>query len=119
MSASNDQENMDFKIVKKVDQLPLPVQIDLQNYPMADSGESYQVGCVSGPEPLPLSRLIFGAVSDDECFVHFESGGFAHLYSGRHYKLIGNKAELVESSYVPEKCENLEQLKQVLAEVTG
>ncbi len=121
MSASNDQENMDFKIVKKVDQLPLPVQIDLQNYPMADSGESYQVGCVSGPEPLPLSRLIFGACSGAgdgaECYVHFESGGFAHLYSVRHYKLSGNKAELVESSYVPEKCETVEQLKQILAAV--
>ncbi len=104
-------------MVSKVDQLPLPVQVDLQDFPMADSGESYQMGCVSGHEPLPLSRLIFGAVADDECYVHFESGGFAHLYSARHYKLNGNKAELVESSYVPEKCDSVEQLKQMLVDV--
>ena len=108
---------MSLKIVDKVEELPLPVQLDLKNFPMADKGEPYQMGCVTGKLPLPLSRLILAAVSENECYVHFESGGFAHTYSARHYKLSGNKAELLESSYVPEKYESVELLKQALSAV--
>jgi len=110
---------MSFKFVDKIDELPLAVQIDLKDFPMADKGQPYQMGCVSGKELLPLSRLLLAAVSSEECYVHFESGGFAHTYSARHYKLSGNKAELKESSYVPEKYETVEKLKQALSAVAG
>lgn len=134
----------DYKMVYKLEELPLAVQNELKPYPMADADGSYQVGCVtSGPEPKPLSRLIFGAISkcgqdsddkqiDDqqindqnktdgkamECYVHFESGGFAHTYSARLYtitSLAANKASLVESSYVPERCSTVDELKALLA----
>ncbi len=118
----------DYKIVYKLEELPLAVQIELKPYPMADADGAYQVGCVtSGPEPKPLSRLIFGAIStaDKEsqaeqidCYVHYESGGFAHTYSARHYSmasLTANKATLVEGTYVPERCANVEELKALLA----
>ena len=143
----------DFAMVYKVEELPLAVQLELKPYPMADADGTYQVGCVtSGPEPKPLSRLIFGAIvhhgqekldqtkevhekdshekdsqekSDKEkgdkiieCYVHFESGGFAHTYSARQYSmtsLTANKATLVESSYVPERCSTVDELKALLA----
>ncbi len=118
----------DYKIVYKLEELPLAVQIELKPYPMADADGAYQVGCVtSGPEPKPLSRLIFGAIStaDKEsqaeqidCYVHYESGGFAHTYSARHFSmasLTANKATLVEGTYVPERCANVEELKALLA----
>ena len=96
------------------------MQIELKPYPMADAEGSYQVGCVtSGLEPKPLSRLIFAALSADgkDCFVHFESGGFAHTYSARHYTMTAataNKATLVEGSYVPNKCATVDELKALL-----
>ena len=130
----------DYKIVYKLEELPLAVQIELKPYPMADADGAYQVGCVtSGPEPKPLSRLIFGAISTAgkenqsekitqgekenqaeqiDCYVHYESGGFAHTYSARHYSmasLTANKATLVEGTYVPERCANVEELKALLA----
>ena len=123
----------DYKMVYKLEELPLAVQIELKPYPMADAAGSYQVGCVtSGPEPKPLSRLIFGAIANSdqqkdgqqkdrekiECFVHFESGGFAHTYSARHFtmtSLTANKASLVEATYVPERCSTVDELKALLA----
>ncbi len=118
----------EYRIVYKLEELPLAVQIELKPYPMADADGAYQVGCVtSGPEPKPLSRLIFGAIStaDKEnqaeqidCYVHYESGGFAHTYSARHYSmtsLTANKATLVEGTYVPERCANVEELKALIA----
>lgn len=126
----------DYKIVYKLEELPLAVQIELKPYPMADADGSYQVGCVtSGPEPKPLSRLIFGAIGqsdpkkDDhetndktlECYVHFESGGFAHTYSARRYSMTSptaNKASLVEGTYVPERCSTVDQLKALLASLS-
>jgi len=124
----------EYRIVYKLEELPLAVQIELKPFPMADADGAYQVGCVtSGPEPKPLSRLIFGAISTAgketqaenenqaeqiDCYVHYESGGFAHTYSARHYSmasLAANKATLVESTYVPERCANVEELKALLA----
>lgn len=118
----------EYRIVYKLEELPLAVQIELKPFPMADADGAYQVGCVtSGPEPKPLSRLIFGAISiagqeiqgeQIDCYVHYESGGFAHTYSARHYSmasLAANKATLVESTYVPERCANVEELKALLA----
>lgn len=121
----------EYKIVYKLEELPLAVQIELKPYPMADADGAYQVGCVtSGPEPKPLSRLIFGAISiagkenhaeqteQIECYVHYESGGFAHTYSARHYSMASptaNKATLVEGTYVPERCANVEELKALIA----
>ncbi len=130
----------EYRIVYKLEELPLAVQIELKPYPMADADGAYQVGCVtSGPEPKPLSRLIFGAISTAgqeshsekiaqaekinqseqvDCYVHYESGGFAHTYSARHYSmasLTANKATLVEGTYVPERCANVEELKALLA----
>lgn len=121
---------IDYRLVYKVEELPLAVQIELKPYPMADAEGAYQVGCVtSGPEPKPLSRLIFGAIghaskeNNDkqlDCYVHFESGGFAHTYSVRHYtmtSLTANKANLVEGTYVPERCATVDELKALLASV--
>ncbi len=118
----------DYKIVYKIEELPLAVQLELMPFPMADADGVYQVGCVtSGPEPKPLSRLIFGAISNADkesraeqidCYVHYESGGFAHTYSARHFSmasLTANKATLVEGTYVPERCVNVEELKALLA----
>jgi len=118
----------EYRIVYKLEELPLAVQLELKPFPMADADGVYQVGCVtSGPEPKPLSRLIFGAISTAgrenqaeqiDCYVHYESGGFAHTYSARHYSmasLAANKATLVESTYVPERCANVEELKALLA----
>lgn len=118
----------EYRILYKLEELPLAVQLELKPYPMADADGVYQVGCVtSGPEPKPLSRLIFGAISiagqenqaeQIDCYVHYESGGFAHTYSARHYSmasLAANKATLVESTYVPERCANVEELKALLA----
>jgi hypothetical protein len=109
---------MAIDIVKTISALPLSVQRDLESYPMADADGKYQVGCIAGKDgPAPLSRLIFAAVNEQECFVHFESGGFAHTYSGRHYKLDGNKAELLEAGYVGERCADVDALKAALAVV--
>jgi hypothetical protein len=119
---ANNTTDGENRMVYKVEDLPLAVQLELNPYPMADADGSYQVGCVtSGLEPKPLSRLIFAAIANSEngldCYVHFESGGFAHTYSARHFSmtsLTANKATLLAGSYVPQRCENLEQLKAAL-----
>lgn len=109
----------DFKIVKRVSELPPNVQRDLEAYPMADADGKYQVGCVvPASGPAPLSRLIFAAVNEHECYVHFESGGFAHTYSGRHYKLEGHNVELLKASYLPERYEDVAALKAALDSAT-
>lgn len=112
MAAVNPEVIDDYHVVHRLEDLPLAVQFELKATPMADAGGSYQVGCVVRGEPLPLSRLIFAAVSPlhRHCLVHYESGGFAHTYSVKHFVFDANQAELLEETYVPQKYADLEEL---------
>lgn len=47
---------------------------------MAEPGAPFQATDVVGPERLPFRRLIAAGCSGDHCLVHYEKGGFAHLY---------------------------------------
>lgn len=47
---------------------------------MAEPGARFQATDVLGPEKLPFRRLIAAGCSADHCLVHYEKGGFAHLY---------------------------------------
>jgi hypothetical protein len=75
----------DFAIVKDVRALPRPV---LQLFTeqagsrllMANPGKEFEATDVIYDSSLPRKRLIFGGVSDDKCFVHYEQGGLGHMY---------------------------------------
>src|SRR5271169_239888 len=75
----------DFRIVTDVKALPSSV---LQTFTeeggsrllMANPGEKIEVSDDILYVSVPRERLIFAGVAGDKCFVHYEKGGYAHLY---------------------------------------
>jgi hypothetical protein len=70
----------DFRIVRKVEDLPQPVRIVFaekggSRVLMADPGKKFLATDLIYDVTLPRKRLIFGGVLDDRCFVHYEQGG--------------------------------------------
>jgi hypothetical protein len=47
---------------------------------MAEPGAPFQATDVLGPDRLPFRRLVAAGCSADHCLVHYEKGGFAHLF---------------------------------------
>jgi hypothetical protein len=74
-----------FRPVAKVGDLPASVRAGLaqlfgETLKMAEPGAPFQATDVMGPERLPFRRLVAAGCSADHCLVHYEKGGFAHLY---------------------------------------
>jgi hypothetical protein len=47
---------------------------------LADPGAPFNATDVVGPKLLPFRRLIAAGCAGDHCLVHYEKGGFAHVY---------------------------------------
>ena len=60
---------------------------------MAEPGARFQATDVIGPERLPFRRLIAAGCSADHCLVHYEKGGFAHLYYVTVFRNAGADAK--------------------------
>jgi hypothetical protein len=87
----------DFSITTKVKALPNPV---LQLFTekggtrlvMGDPGDKFEATDVIADSSIPQMRLIFGGVSGEKCFVHYEQGGRAHMYVLAFFSLTSSKA---------------------------
>ena len=74
-----------FAPVTTVAALPASVKEGLaqlfgETLKMAEPGAPFQATDVMGPDRLPFRRLVAAGCSADHCLVHYEQGGFAHLY---------------------------------------
>jgi hypothetical protein len=75
----------DFSVITEVRALPNPV---LQLFTekggtrlvMANPGDKYEATDVISDSSVPRMRLVFGGVSGEKCFVHYEQGGRGHFY---------------------------------------
>ncbi|HYL61009.1 MAG TPA: hypothetical protein VE077_00180 [Candidatus Methylomirabilis sp.] len=59
---------------------------------MANPGERFEATDVISDASVPRKRLIFAGVSDRKCFVHYEQGGFAHVYVLALFKVSSKEA---------------------------
>ena len=87
-----------FAPVTTVAALPASVREGLaqlfgETLKMADPGARFQTTDVLGPEKLPFRRLIAAGCSADHCLVHYEKGGFAHLYYVTVFRNAGADAK--------------------------
>jgi hypothetical protein len=95
----------DFTIIKDMKALPRSV---LHVYTeqggtrllMADPGKRFEATDVISDPSVPRKRLIFAGVSGDKCFVHYEQGGFSHMYLLAFFKINSEEAlELIWRGY--------------------
>ncbi|MBU6451203.1 MAG: hypothetical protein KGS72_05470 [Cyanobacteria bacterium REEB67] len=112
----------ELEIVHKIGDLPAPLRSALDDTPMADAGEPFSVGCVvRAVDPLPFARLIFAAVGDQVAYVHYEQGGFAHLYFLACYLLRGEDgkalktARLIFRAGVNQACSDIEAINRAIS----
>ena len=75
-----------FSPLASVSALPAAVQTELarlfgtKSLDLADPGAPFQATDVVTNPRLPWRRLISAGCAADHCLVHYEKGGFAHLY---------------------------------------
>ena len=82
---------------------------------MAEPGQPFQVSCVVDmSKPLPAKRLIFIAMSNDQCLVAFERGGIAHMYLLNVYTLKDGKAELIAAPNFRREIKSFEEMQDAL-----
>jgi hypothetical protein len=112
-----------FEIVHHIGDLPAGLQRALEETPMADAGEPFSAGCVvRAVDPLPFARLIFAAIGDQLCYLHYEQGGFAHLFFLACYRLQGQdgkafkEAELVFRVGASQAYSDIEGLNKAIAD---
>lgn len=78
--------NGTFKIITTTNLLPAQIKsafaglIHDSRFEMADPGQEFQLTDVITREGLPSRRLVFGGLSERECFMHYERGGYSHSY---------------------------------------
>jgi hypothetical protein len=112
--------NRDFNIVTDVRALPGPV---LQKYTeqggsrllMANPGQKFEVGDLIRDASVPRERLIFAGIAGDNCFVHYERGGRAHMYIVDFFRITSTKnMESLWSSYCDAPAANSQDLRSQL-----
>ena len=87
-------------------------------FEMAEPTQPFQATdhIAPGP-PLPGRRLIFAASDDGLCVIHYERGGYAHVYEVVAFTLSkGAPPELAWSALSYGKLEDLEALRKAVAE---
>jgi hypothetical protein len=75
----------DFVIIRSVNALPKPVlkaftEVGGSRPVIANPGEKFEATDFITDSSIPMKRLIFGGVSGDRCFVHYEQKGRGHSY---------------------------------------
>src|SRR5262245_39172255 len=74
-----------FQVVTSIRGLPLGVRDELEKrfgngLDIAEPGAEYQASDVVGDRKLPIRRLVTAGCSMDHCLVHYERGGYAHVW---------------------------------------
>lgn len=74
-----------FRVISRLRDLPRPVLDALREeggtrLTMADPGRRFEATDVIYDPSLPRRRLIFGGVAASKVFLHYEQGGFAHMF---------------------------------------
>jgi hypothetical protein len=110
-----DQNMSNWQTIRRVSDLPGPVQHDLEQMNLADADEAFSSGCVIKPG-VASSRLIWAALSADgkNCVVHYECGGFVHTYNVRQYRVGITRADITLSTIVPHCYADLDELEAAL-----
>jgi hypothetical protein len=115
----------DFKILDSVEQLPTSVKdafaalTHQSRFEMADPGHDFQVTDVIRHEGLPWRRLIFAGISDKECFVHYERGGYGHSYYVVVFSTEPSKAAYIWGRALPKPAANVPELRSEILSKYG
>lgn len=77
--------NRNFRIIKKLRDLPRPVLDSLREeggtrLTMVNPRRRFEATDAISDASLPNRRLIFAGVADDTVFIHYEQGGIAHMF---------------------------------------
>jgi hypothetical protein len=85
--------NGDYRTIRNVEALPKPVlgaftEKNGSRLTMANPGEAFEATDFIFDASLPRMRLIFGGVSNDRVFVHYEQGGRGHMFVVALFKLV-------------------------------
>jgi hypothetical protein len=110
----------DFQLIHKMSELPEVAKPLFRNwddnrFAMADPGEPWQSGCM-GNGSLPRESLIFGGLSEDYAFVHYElSRGIANNYRIEVYRVRPTGWQPVWEETLPRAAHDMKQLRKLLA----
>jgi len=89
----------DFVPVTKVNEMPQSVRNALGGLLISDAGGPFNAGCmVDSSKPVPMTRLIFAAVSKSKCVMHYEQGGIAHIFKVSCYSLESTGSKPLNSA---------------------
>jgi hypothetical protein len=115
----------DFKILDSVEKLPASIKTAFaalthqSQFDMADPGREFQVTDVIMHEGLPSRRLIFAGISDKECFVHYERGGYGHSYYVVVFSTEPSKATFIWGRALPKPAANIAGLRSEILSTYG
>lgn len=101
----------EFRKAASLKDLPADVKTALGD--IADAGKPWASGCVGGPE-LKHVRFISAFVGDKQCWVFFESGGFAYYKKLALYscgKAADGKSIMLWSMMISDPMETVESLR--------
>jgi hypothetical protein len=110
----------DFTIINKMHGLPSSIignyaELHGNRLTMADPGREFQVGDVIYDASLPRKRLIFAAIQNQKCFLHFEQGGRGHSFVLAFFTLDAmNRAEPVWVGYCNRSATDLTDLRSMM-----
>lgn len=108
-----------FESIAAVSALPAPVRAELarlmkqETLSMADPGQPFQVTDVVSDRTLPGRRLILAGQAGDIVVVHYESGGFAHLYKLLVLRVADGTASVAATAHTKGALPDLGALKDV------
>ena len=110
----------DFTILREVKTLSRPVleaftEQGGSRLLMANPGKAFEVTDVIGDSGLPRERLIFAGVLHDKCFVHYERGGYVHMYILAFYDIPSTSGmKPLWRGYCTGSAANLQELRSAL-----
>ncbi len=107
----------DFKILTSVEQLPASVKTAFaalahqSKFEMADPSRDFQLTDVITHEGLPRRRLIFAGISDRDCFIHYEMGGYGHSFYVVVFSRASSGATFIWGKALSKPVRDLAELK--------
>jgi hypothetical protein len=110
-----------FAPLTSVGALPDPVKRELgqlfetTGLALAEPGAPFQATDVVTNPKLPWRRLIAAGCAADHCLVHYEKGGFAHVYHVLVVSRQGDRARLVWGGAVSGPIRDVQAVRDALA----
>lgn len=114
--------NGDYRIVQNVEALPRPLlkvftEKNGSRRLMANPGEAFEATDVISDPSMPRMRLIFGGVSSNHAFVHYEQGGRGRVFIIALFELVSpNEAQPFWSGYCGSPARNMSELRAKVTE---